>query len=173
VNVAGIPDMLAQDLDEPQLRMISHMAEVELREVLLFFLDVAADIARETENLREDGMHLHANVAPTKDFLACFEGPAVRRDQHNVNVLCLEFLTSSSALGLTLLSDAAVDILLGVRHLPVEVRKLDTVLPAHVWVQDLLKAQKALIEVRLCMADRNEVTVLLFSWYLFKHTFYC
>jgi hypothetical protein len=97
----------------------------------------------------------------------------VRRDEDNVDLLGLEFLAGSSALRLALLGDAAVDILLGVGDLAVEVRQLDAVLPAHVGVQDLLEAQEALIEVRLGVPNRNQVAVFFFSLYLFNHIFYC
>ena len=173
MDVAGVADMLAEDLNEPQLRVVSHVAEVELGKVLLLFLDVTADVAGEAEDLGEDGMHLHPDVSSPKDLLAGLECPPVRRDEDNVDLLGLEFLAGSSALRLALLGDAAVDILLGVGDLAVEVRQLDAVLPAHVGVQDLLEAQKALVEVRLGVPNRNQVAVFFFSLYLFNHIFYC
>ena len=149
------------------------MAEVELREVLLLFLDVTADITGEAEDFREDGVHLHTDVASPEDFLAGFERPPVGRDENNVDLLGFEFLASSCTLGLALLGDTAVDVLLGVGDLAIEIGKLDTGLPVHIGVQDFLEAQKAFVEVGLGVPNGNEVTVLSFPLWLFFHAFYC
>lgn len=173
VNLAGVTDVLAEDLDEPQLGVVGHVPEIELGEVSLLFLDVTADVTGEPEHLREDRVHLHADVTPPEDLLAGLERPAVRGDEDDVDILGLELLPGAGALRLALLRDAAVDVLLGVGDLPVEVGQLDAILPAHIGVEDLLKAQEALVEVGLGVADSDEVALLLFSWYLFKHIFYC
>lgn len=171
MDVAGVADMLAEDLDKPQLRVVSHMTKVELWKVLLLFLDMTADIAGEAEDLREDGVYFHMNVASPKDFLAGFERPSVRTNKNNVDVLRLQLLTSSDALRLTLLGDTAVNILFGIRNLLVKVWNFDAVRPAQIWVNNLLEAQEAFVKVGLCMSNSYEVTVFLLSLYLFNHIF--
>ena len=114
MRVAGVPEVLAEVIHEPQLRVVLHEAEVVVRKLLSLLIDVIADVAGVTEHLSQNRMDLHPHLSLPEYLTAGLKGSKVRGHQHHIDVLVLQGCLGPLALLDSLASDGAVDVVLGI-----------------------------------------------------------
>lgn len=114
MRVAGVLEVLAEVIHEPQLGVVLHEAEIIIRKLLCLLVDVVADVAGVPEHLGQNGMHLHPHLPLPEDLTASLEGPQVRRHQHHIDLLVPQGCLGLLALLDPLAGDCAVDVVPGV-----------------------------------------------------------
>lgn len=170
VRIACALEMVAEDLYEPQLRVIFHEAEIKLRKSLHFLLYMSADIAGEPENLSKQRMHFHLNVPSLEDLMTGLESSLMRGDQNDLNLLILQGLPRLFTLLYALGGNPAVDVLPGIGYFLVEIIDLHALVPAEVLeVVEGLVAEETFVEIGLGVTDEDELGRRTRGVYLFQH----
>jgi hypothetical protein len=170
VHIAFVLQVVAEDLNEPELRVVLHEAEVEFGEGLHLLIDVAANVAGEPEDLGQQGVNLDLDVPALEDLMAGLECTLVRGDKNDIDLFIPEHVPGLLALFLPLLRDPAVDVLLGVCDCIVEVLDLHALVPGEVvQLVDGLVADEALVEIGLGVPNDDQLGWGTRWLYLFDH----
>ena len=114
MRVAGVLEVLAEDIHKPQFGVVLHEAEVVIRKLLELLVNMVADIARVPEHLSQDRMHFHLHLPLPEYLTASLKRPQVRRHQHHIDLFILQGRLRLLALLDSLVSDCAVYEVLGV-----------------------------------------------------------